>query len=71
MSAKIVDKRTTDPDDSDRMAKRRAVREAAARRDLELAPAVQAEADIKLSEQRIEAATDKHGKKTRVAKLTG
>ncbi|HUT91572.1 MAG TPA: hypothetical protein VMY37_18890 [Thermoguttaceae bacterium] len=58
--ATIVNKRGHDPDDSERLAHRRSIRLAAAKRDLELAPARLAEADIAASELRVDAAADEH-----------
>ena len=64
----IVDRRhsappTDDPEaESDRMARRAAVREAAARRDIELQPALLAEADIKASEARCDQLADEHAR---------
>lgn len=60
----IINKRGHDPTDSERMARRRAVREQAARRDAELLPAVLAEADIAASENRCDQAADEHATNT-------
>lgn len=63
---KYIDRRhsaTPDPDhevETERQARRRAVREAAAKRDLELQPALLAEADVKASEARCDALADEH-----------
>ncbi|MBN2577644.1 MAG: hypothetical protein JXB10_01455 [Pirellulales bacterium] len=64
MSTEIINKRTTDPDDSERLARRRSIREQAARRDLELQPAVLAEADVKASERRCDELAEQHAMAT-------
>ncbi|NLS92850.1 MAG: hypothetical protein GXX96_11910 [Planctomycetaceae bacterium] len=66
MSTTIIDRRcTADPVDDpqadvDRHARRRAVREASARRDLHLQAALLAEADVKASEARCDQLADDH-----------
>ena len=65
---RFVDKRceavdTPDPEDENvRLARRRAVREAAARRDMELAPALLAEQDVRDSESRCDQLADDHAR---------
>lgn len=61
---KILDLRQTDPDDSDRQRRRQQIREQAARRDLELQPALVWEADIRASQARCDAAADRHATAT-------
>jgi len=61
---RIINRRQSDPDDSDRQRRRAQVREMAARRDMELQPALLAEADIEQSKRRADEAADKHQRQT-------
>lgn len=68
MTTKFIDRRNpaapeTDPAvEAERMERRRAVCRMAARRDLELEPALLAEADVKASEARCDQLADEHAK---------